>query len=119
MMVTGRPKQTKIGMRRPSMCPRDTIRVPMVKQLGLLLFLVVAPPGPLERGEALLEKGDLVGAAAAFSEAAKAAPKDARPIYYLGTIAMRKGDAPGAVAQYKKATALDPKLSEAWSNWAV
>ena len=89
----------------------------MSTQITLLAFLVAA--GPLEKGETLLEKGDLAGAQKAFEEAAKAAPKDARPIFYLGVVAQRKNNIAGAVTHYKKAVELDPKLAEGWSNLAA
>src|SRR5262245_59475444 len=89
----------------------------MSTQIALLAFLVAA--GSLEKGEALLEKGDLAGAQKAFEEAAKAAPKDARPIFYMGAIALRKSNIPAAVAHFKKAVEMDPKLAEGWSNLAA
>jgi Tfp pilus assembly protein PilF len=78
-----------------------------------------APQGSLERGEALLQAGNLEGARSAFEAANLAAPRDAKPFYYLGVVAERKGDGAHAVELYRRAVALDPKLGEAWSNLAA
>ena len=58
----------------------------------LMLALLAAAEGGgaaplLEKGERLFKQGDMTGALAAFDEAAKADPKDARP-YYLKGVAL-------------------------------
>ena len=79
--------------------------------LPLLLVLLAQETGGgaaplLEKGERLFRQGDTAGALAAFQEAAKADPRDARPQYLTGVALEKKGDAPGATAAYRKAIGL-------------
>ena len=61
-----------------------------------------APPGPqkanpaaahLERGQKLIQSGDLAGALEAFDAAAKADPKDPRAYYLRGVVLEKRHDA--------------------------
>ena len=58
----------------------------------------------LEKGERLFRQNDIAGAIAAFDEAAKVDPKDARPHYLKGVALEKKGDNPGATTAYRQAT---------------
>ena len=88
--------------------------------LPLLLVLLAQETGGaaplLEKGERLFRQGDTAGALAAFQEAAKADPRDARPHVPDGRRAGEKGDAPGATAAYRKAIGLKSDFPEAHNN---
>src|SRR5947208_692348 len=70
----------------------------------------------LEKGERLFRDGDVAGALAAFTEAAAADPRDARPQYLKGVALEKKGDAAGAAAAYEKAIQLQPDFALAWNR---
>jgi len=70
----------------------------------------------LEKGERLFRDGDTAGALAAFEEAAKVDPKDARPYYLKGVALEKKPDAAGAAAAYKAAIARNASFAEAHNN---
>lgn len=59
-------------------------------------------------GESRLVRGDLAGAATAFSEAAKRGPNWADPVKRLGDIAARRGLWRDAMVQYDKAIKITP-----------
>ncbi len=68
--------------------------------LPLLLVLLAQETGGgaaplLEKGERLFRQGDTAGALAAFQEAAKADPRDARPQYLTGVALEKKAHAAG------------------------
>src|SRR5882757_11013168 len=67
----------------------------------------------LEKGERLFRQGDTVGAIAAFAEAAKVDPKDARPYYLRGVALEKKGDLPAATEAYRQAIARKADFPEA------
>src|SRR6516165_5107843 len=85
------------------------------------LLVVLAGPEPgaaplLEKGERLFKQGDTAGAIAAFEQAAKADPKDARPHYLRGVALEKKGDAAGAADAYRQAIARKADFPEAHNN---
>jgi Flp pilus assembly protein TadD len=89
--------------------------------LPLLLVLLAQETGGgaaplLEKGERLFRQGDTAGALAAFQEAVKSDPRDARPQYLTGVALEKKGDAPGATAAYRKAIGLKSDFPEAHNN---
>src|SRR5579872_5779302 len=90
-----------------------------IARLGLLLALAGADSAAaplLEKGERLFRQGDTAGAIAAFEQAAKADPKDARAPYLRGVALEKKGDAAGAVTAYRAALARKPAFAEANNN---
>ena len=72
----------------------------------------------LEKGEKLFREGDVAGALAAFDEAAKVDPKDARPHYLKGVALEKKGDNP-APPPPSKAMKLKADFAEAHNNLGV
>ena len=58
----------------------------------------------------------MAGAIAAFDEAAKVDPKDARPPYLKGVALEKKGDNRGATAAYTAAIARKADFAEAHNN---
>jgi len=87
----------------------------------LMLALLAAAEGGgaaplLEKGEKLFKQGDVAGAIAAFDEAGKVDPKDARPHYLKGVALEKKGDASGATTAYKAAIARKADFAEAHNN---
>jgi tetratricopeptide (TPR) repeat protein len=70
----------------------------------------------LEWGDALLARGDTVGALAEYREALRLDPKDARAHGLLGLALQGKEDFDGAVAAYREALRLDPKQPQALAN---
>lgn len=65
-------------------------------------------PAPIDRGRALLESGDLAGAAEAFEAAASATPADAGVWGPLGTVRNALADYAGGAQACERALALDP-----------
>ncbi len=75
------------------------------------------PASPaVQRGEALLARGDAAGAEALFREALTAAPGDARALLDLGLARELQEDPAGAARAYRKAIAADPRFAEAHNN---
>jgi tetratricopeptide (TPR) repeat protein len=74
----------------------------------------------LEWGDALLARGDTVGALAEYREALRLDPKNARAHARahgdLGVVLQGKEDLDGAVAAYREALRLDPKQPQALAN---
>src|SRR5438105_8163698 len=66
------------------------------------------------RGLAEYKTGKIDDAEKTFNAAAKANPKDAASLLYLGQIALAKKDLDAAIAALNRATANDPKLASAW-----
>jgi len=66
------------------------------------------------RGLAEYKTGKIDDAEKTFNAAAKANPKDAASLLYLGQIALAKKDLDSAIAALNRATANDPKLASAW-----
>jgi len=66
----------------------------------------------LDRGDALLKKGDVDGAIAEYREAIRLKPDFADAHYNLGLALYRKGQRQAAVAECRKASELDPKNQE-------
>ena len=62
-----------------------------------------------ELGHALLAEGNFAGARAAYGEAARREPTDARPHRYIGDAFFYRRDFAGAVIAYRKAVELDPR----------
>lgn len=76
-----------------------------------------AMPDPLfiyYRGLAEYKTGKIDDAEKTFNAAAKANPKDAASLLYLGQIALARKDLDAAIAALNRATANDPKLASAW-----
>jgi Flp pilus assembly protein TadD len=85
----------------------------------LLLLLLAGQGGAaghLDRGQKLLQAGDVAGALAAFDQALKADAKDPRGHYLRGLALERKGDAAGAEAAYRLAAKHGPTMSEPRNN---
>jgi tetratricopeptide (TPR) repeat protein len=70
----------------------------------------------MAEGEALIERGELKEAAAAFERISKREPENARAHYYLGVARKGLGDTAGAVEAYRLAIGYDANLSEAHNN---
>ncbi|HYV24842.1 MAG TPA: tetratricopeptide repeat protein [Pyrinomonadaceae bacterium] len=66
------------------------------------------------RGLAEYKTGKIDDAEKTFNAAAKANPKDAASLLYLGQIALARKDLDAAIAALNRATANDPKLASAW-----
>ncbi|HXI22507.1 MAG TPA: tetratricopeptide repeat protein [Pyrinomonadaceae bacterium] len=66
------------------------------------------------RGLAEYKTGKIDDAEKTFNAAARANPKDAASLLYLGQIALAKKDLDAAIAALNRATANDPKLASAW-----
>ncbi len=66
------------------------------------------------RGLAEYKTGKIDDAEKTFNAAAKANPKDAASLLYLGQIALAKKDLDAAISALNRATANDPKLASAW-----
>ena len=64
-------------------------------------------------GQVLAAKGDFAGAAAAYREAVRLDPEDARVQIDLGRLLGWKGDRDGMLAAYREAIRLDPKNARA------
>ena len=76
-----------------------------------------APPDPqfiYYRGLSEYKTGKIDDAEKTFNTAAKANPKDAASLLYLGQIALARKDLDAAIAALNRATANDPKLASAW-----
>src|SRR4051812_35185756 len=88
-----------------------------VSVVVLLIALAGAAAAPdLERGQKLLENGDVAGALRAFDAASKADPKDARGPYLRGVALEKKGDVPAAEKAYRESLARDPRFPQAHNN---
>jgi Tfp pilus assembly protein PilF len=75
------------------------------------------PATPLvQRGEALLARGDAAAAETLFREAIAADARDARALLDLGLAREMQDDAPGAVRAYRDAIAADARFAEAHNN---
>jgi tetratricopeptide (TPR) repeat protein len=66
------------------------------------------------RGLAEYKTGKIDDAEKTFNAAAKANPKDAASLLYLGQIALARKDLDAAISALNRATANDPKLASAW-----
>ena len=64
-------------------------------------------------GLARMRGGDLDAAERAFSSLATMRPADARPVFFLGTIARKRGDLAAARERFERALALDPGFAKA------
>ncbi len=53
--------------------------------------------------------------AAVLASDAKAHPKDAQPLYYLGLVERAQGDLPSAIRHFEQSADLDPKDSRVWT----
>jgi Flp pilus assembly protein TadD len=91
-----------------------------LRLVALILFVVTAaragPQGQpddakahIDRGTALLEKGDLDGATGEYREAIRLKPDVAEARYGLGLALKAKGERQAALEEYRKAVELDPK----------
>lgn len=69
-------------------------------------------PSALERGRQLLLRGDLDGAIAAFHQAARANPGDARAQKQLGRAHMRAGDVRAGITAYQRYLRLAPNAPD-------
>ena len=93
--------------------------------LMLLLALVsVAAPQEgavthLDRGNALLDQGDLDGAIAEYREALRLKPDYANVHNNLGVALKGKGGLDGAIAEYREALRLKPDYADAHMNLGV
>jgi Flp pilus assembly protein TadD len=75
------------------------------------------PASPtVQRGEALLARGDAAGAEALFREALTSDPRDARALLDLGLARELQEDASGAARAYRDAIAADARFAEAHNN---
>ena len=72
----------------------------------------------IEKGTALLDKGNYDKAIAAFSEAIRLDPKDARAYYNRARAFGLKGDPNKAITDSDEAIRLDPKFANAFYNRA-
>lgn len=90
--------------------------------LPLLLVLLAQETGGgaaplLEKGERLFRQGDTAGALAAFQEAAKADPRDARPQYLTGVALEKKGTRrarPPLTARRSASSRTSPRRTTTW-----
>jgi Flp pilus assembly protein TadD len=71
------------------------------------------------QGHALRAKRDFPGAVAAFREAARLDPNDARAHNYLGAALLDAKDLPGAVAAFREAIRLNPNYAQAHYNLGI
>jgi tetratricopeptide (TPR) repeat protein len=69
--------------------------------------------GPLERGQAAFERGDLDAAETAFEEALGAASERGEALLGLGRIALHRGDAAQAAARFEQSIDAEPAPPEA------
>ena len=94
------------------------------RRLLMLALLSLAEGGGaaplLEKGEKLFRQGDVAGALAAFDEAAKVDPKDARPHYLKGVALEKKGDNAGArpppTSRRSRARPTSPRRTTTWAR---
>jgi len=84
-----------------------------------------ALPGPqkanpaaahLERGQKLVQSGDLAGALEEFEAAAKVDPKDPRAYYLRGVVLEKRHDTAGAERAYREAVGRDGRFAPARNN---
>jgi choline-sulfatase len=75
--------------------------------------------GQFNRGNALLVKGDLDGAAKAFSAALALNPGSADTHYLLGRVRVAQKNPTGAEAEFRAAVAADPKLADGWNALGI
>ena len=68
----------------------------------------------LDKGKALVRKGDLDTAISAFAEAIQVDPKDAETYYWRGWAFGKKNDFGKAIADLTEAIRLDPKDARAY-----
>jgi tetratricopeptide (TPR) repeat protein len=73
----------------------------------------------IAKGNLLLDRGDLTGAAEQFRDALELNPKSAGALYNLGLILARSGDQQGARHEFQAAIALDPKLALAYNALGI
>jgi tetratricopeptide (TPR) repeat protein len=71
------------------------------------------------RGLAEYQTKKIAEAERSFNAAAKADPKNAAALFYLGRIAFDRGQPDAAVAALNRATAADPRLAQAWTLLTV
>jgi tetratricopeptide (TPR) repeat protein len=71
------------------------------------------------RGFAEYQTKKIEDAERSFNAAAKADPKNAAALFYLGRIAFDRGQADAAIASLNRATTADPRLAQAWSLLTV
>lgn len=112
---------TACGPERPQ-TPSDRDKPPPLDSAPTASATTSAPPpaptasGDKGKGMKALEAGDLAAAKAAFEAAAKASPKDAEIVYYLGLVAEKSGDKAGAERSYREALKMKPDLDAAATN---
>jgi tetratricopeptide (TPR) repeat protein len=89
--------------------------------LPLLTTIVTRPgktPDPLflyYRGLAEFKTGKTLEAEKSFNAAVKANPRNTASLFYLGRMAYEKKDFDAAIAWLNRATAIDARLTDAWS----
>lgn len=76
-------------------------------------------PVPPPDGAALVKKGDLAAAEAAFREAAHRAPRDAGARHNLGVALAIQGKLAAAVTAFGEALAVEPRAAETHRNMAL
>lgn len=91
-----------------------------------LLVAATARPGKApdatmlySRGLAEYQTKKIEDAERSFNAAAKADPKNAAALFYLGRIAFDRGQADAAIAALNRATTADPRLAQAWTLLTV